>query len=73
MFECRSINVTWSTASRYFAELPRNDSIEHKYGDFFPYWEDGLYWTAFYTTFPEFKLFVRQAALFQQTLSFYVA
>lgn len=72
-FRCRKLNVKWSTASNYFQKLKEN--IDHKpkvkYGDFFPYQEDGLYWTAFYTTYPEFKLIVRQASLYLQSIHFY--
>jgi hypothetical protein len=33
-----------------------------KHLDFFPYWEEGVYWTGYFTSSPDYKLLFRESS-----------
>ncbi|CAD8157248.1 unnamed protein product [Paramecium octaurelia] len=74
LFQCRQLKIVWSTPSQFFNDLKSSQSftqISHKFSDFLPHFEDGVYFNAMYTTNPQFKLFLRTISYQLQAIHLY--
>ncbi|CAD8097963.1 unnamed protein product [Paramecium sonneborni] len=74
LFQCRKLQILWSTPNQFFDDLKSSQSftqISHKYSDFLPHFEDGVYYNAMYITHPLFKKFLRVVSYQLQAINLY--